>query len=133
MQSTADGGGNFVSSNIMVPFSAINSTITVNASGSMGHSASQQYKVGTYYPVVTPTTFYTAPGSQVGFSATGFAPNEQVAVASSNGVSATLMADGGGNFGGANYTLPNSTGQTVYTFTGVSSHTQYSVTINTGN
>jgi hypothetical protein len=95
----ADGGGNFERGNVfMVPYADANSVEHFRFAGeSSNTSVNFEVKVGQYYPLITPSSFYLMHGERFSVNATRFAPNEPVTL-SVNGASVGHgTADGGGN------------------------------------
>lgn len=130
---TADLAGSFTTTAFVIPFSAINSTQTVSATGSLGHSSSANLVVGTFYPNVTPSSWYVAPGGNINFSGVGFAPNEDVAIIGM-GKSIIATTGGNGNFNSSNISIPYAPpGDHTFTFTGKTSGVVRNITVSIAN
>lgn len=120
-QITTTALGEF-STSVMIPFSSKNMA-TIIATGAISKtSTSVDITLATFYPSITPSTYYTFPGSSISFSGTGFVPNESVTV--SNGVSSfTISADSEGKFTTEPLTIPfEKLSSLNYTFTGALSN-----------
>jgi hypothetical protein len=127
---TANSRGEFVSSHITVPFSVIDSTQALSARGlTSGIVRTANLAVGSYYPVVTPSSYYVSPGALVSFSGLGFAPGEPVRVIHGDGLLAAVSANGAGAFTTSVLIVSTARGSQTYTFTGQWSGKLASVTI----
>lgn len=82
---------------------------------------------GSYYPTVTPSSWYLLPGQTLSFSGTGFAPGEAANV--SGGETFAVTADQNGKFSGAGAMIvPYSWQNNTQSFTFSGSQDAYSVT-----
>jgi hypothetical protein len=125
----ADGSGNFATSDVVVPFSAQNSTHNFTVAGTTSStSVSFSIKVGTFYPQLSPSSYYVPMNSTFSASATGFAPGEVVHFIENGTMMGQAMADGGGNVSSSSLTVPTGPSFTL-TAMGVSSGTSSSRTI----
>jgi large repetitive protein len=77
-----------------------------------GATALVPITLASFYPTLTPSTYYAAPGSTASLSGAGFAPNESVTVSSGTGSSTTVLANGEGTFSPTSLTMPT-TGNTT--------------------
>ena len=125
---TADSSGNFSVSGFVIPFSMVGSTQTVRAIGDLGHVSTANLSVGSYYPVVSPSSYYVAPGGTVNFSGQSFAPGELVSIVG-GGTTTSSTADSSGSFTSPNITVPNTAGDVTYIATGHRSQASYRVTV----
>jgi hypothetical protein len=124
----ASRSGTIASQTFTVPFSAINSTQTVQATGSADfRPVNATLNVGTFYPFAEPSTYFVKPGGKFKISATRFAPNEQVTL-TGPGLQKTLKATGTGQLT-TTVTAPNQEDNFSYTLTGVQSATASSFVI----
>ncbi|MBI2410066.1 hypothetical protein HYV30_03435 [Candidatus Kaiserbacteria bacterium] len=129
----SDGSGAFTSAGAMVvPFSLRNSSATFTLKGSRSSTSFPiTITVSDLFPLVTPTTWYAAPGTPVSFSATGFGPGEGVSIylatspvgnQISNGASTDAIAHVAASEAGAvsagPYNLPFGTTAAEYRFVG---------------
>ncbi len=131
---TANGGGEIESEAFMVPFSWINSQVTISARGDESNkTVSAQLSIGSFYPVVSPSQYYF-PNSNGSLTFTGhhFAPGETVNIMMGGSNVGNATADGGGGFSSGNVTLPTNPGRYEYTFRGEDSGTSYTVAIYVG-
>lgn len=127
---TASGSGQFSAVPSVIPFSASNSTQTISAGGSSGTNVAATLTVGSFYPVVTPSSWYVLPGSSVSFSAKSFGPNETISVYRGGSKLAEVTADAAGSLTTSSFPIAQSPrGKQEYIFTGNSSHVSRSVTI----
>ncbi len=79
---SADGSGAFANAgSTLIPLSLRNSSVTVALDGALSH-AHLTYPIGVsdLYPYVTPSTWYTLPGTPLTFSGAGFGASEGVSV-----------------------------------------------------
>lgn len=115
--STADGGGN-ASFPLVLPY-GISGTASVSVIGSLsGSSGNTTITLAPWYPQVSPSAWYAAPGSVVSFTGSGFAPNETVSVLVNGTSTASVAADNSGNFTLSGQTLPWHAGTASYSFLG---------------
>lgn len=79
---TTDASGSFSNTgSSTVPFALRNSTATYTLSGGFSHvHTTFHISVADLYPYVTPSSWYTTPGSQLTFSGASFGANEGVSV-----------------------------------------------------
>ncbi len=96
-----------------------------------GTKSTSSVVVGTYYPFVTPTTYYVLPGGTVRFNGIRFAPNESVQITGNN-IITNIQADTGGTFETGAFPVGYTAGEQTYRFTGINSNTFANVTIYIG-
>ncbi len=129
---TTDGSGNFFGPSASLPVSLSNTTATVHFMGasSTAHT-SIVLSIGQLFPSIIPSAWYTAAGSIISLTGSGFAPNEGVTVTAGS-VTATTTANAMGSFSLPSLQLPSIGGGTVtITATGMASgaSTNASVTL----
>lgn len=109
-------------------------TALISVTGSLSHvSKDLNLFMASFSPVVSPSTYYTLPGNQISFSGWGFAPNENVSIASGSDVIGSAMTDATGKFQSGQFTIPFDSGDAVaYSFTGENSEQTYSTTVSLG-
>ncbi len=95
---TADINGNLSLNNvIMISNGQGNSTQTLRLLGTLSqYSMNFQITVGSFYPNISPSSYYVQKGQSFSVNGNGFAPHESVAL-SFNGMTSQTTADGGGN------------------------------------
>jgi hypothetical protein len=120
---SADGSGNInTAMDYTAPFSMQNSMVTFTANGqSSNTSVSRTVAIGTYYPQLSPSSYYLPASQQFSVSGNGFAPNEPVTVLVGS-MQLLATADGSGNFN-LNAMAPNSAGNFTVSATGQWSNT----------
>lgn len=129
MTATTDGSGGFSTQPITIPFSWQNSkrTFTISSPGT-AYQIQLTVQIGTFYPGLDPSTYWTGTDTGMSASATGFAPGETI-VLQVNGTEATrATADGSGN-ASFSFTTPNSGSSFTLTAQGLSSLVSASRTI----
>jgi hypothetical protein len=99
---------------------ATGNTTSASASLSIGYS--------TFNALVSPSAYYTTPGTTEVLSGTGFAPNEVVNVSFNGTNVGTTTASAMGTFG-YNYQLPYNASKAAFTFTGQTSGASASVSV----
>ena len=98
----ADGGGNFSGANITIPSLSSGLYYIIAVGQTSGSVAFSSIFVNSFFPNVSPSSWYIAPGSELTWSGSGFAPNEGVTVTGSGGTPvASFNADASGGFAGA--------------------------------
>jgi hypothetical protein len=119
---TTNASGGFTLSGITLPLSLHNTQATVTFAGSVSHaSLPMTLTIGQLYPSITPSAWYTAPGSVISIAGTGFAPGESVAIVAGS-KSASTTANSSGAFMLGSFTLPATGGSSVtLTATGATS------------
>ncbi|MGE5298219.1 MAG: hypothetical protein ACM3KM_03585 [Acidobacteriaceae bacterium] len=129
-QVITDSGGRFTSDPFTIPYGVINSTITARAvGGRSGYVSAAKLKVGTYYPVVEPSSYYLQRGSSVTFTGRDFAPNEIVTVKNGAATVGKIQANDSGSILAESILIPNTAGARTYLFTGALSKKTYSVKV----
>jgi large repetitive protein len=87
--------------------------------------------IGSYYPDVSPSSYYVLPGGSVGFNGSGFVPGETVDVYSGTTKLTSVIADSKGNLTDAGaVTIPPTEAGTTQTFTVVGETSQGSTSVN---
>jgi len=95
---TAAGGSVNTGNVYTVPYSAANSTLSTMLVGAWsGMSVSMNIGVGTFYPQISPSSYYVPANQSFNVGGSSFAPNEPVTLWV-GGQSWNLTADGNGNF-----------------------------------
>jgi hypothetical protein len=90
--------GNITASN---PYLLASTTVHYTVTGSQSRYPVKFAVIyGTYYPQIEPSKYYATPGSFLGVSGRGFAPNEPVAVIQNNYFSDIMYADKSGTIQG---------------------------------
>ncbi len=119
---TTNASGAFTTSGIALPISLHNTTATLTFNGSVSAtSLPLTLTIGQLYPSVTPSVWYTAPGSVISVTGSGFAPNENVTVTAGTKTASTT-ANASGAFTLGSFALPASGGSSlVLTATGATS------------
>lgn len=113
---TTNASGSFTLGGVSLPLSLHNTTASVTFKGATsGASASATLTIGQLFPSITPSTWYTAPGSIISISGSGFAPNEAVTVVAGSS-SASTTANATGSFTVGSLALPK-TANTKVTIT----------------
>lgn len=107
---STDGNGSFSTDAIQkIPYNAANSTISYQAKGLTSNTTSSfSVKIGTYYPELSPSSYYLNHSANFSASANGFAPNERVNFMINDQMVGHTSADGSGNVSANNLTAPNS-------------------------
>ena len=119
----ADEAGNVTAAPITIPFDATGTAVSVTALGdNSGASGSTFLTLAPFTPQVMPSTWYTAPGSNLTFTGSGFAPGEAVAVAIGNAAVAAVNADESGGFITEPIKIPFGSAAADFSFTGNISH-----------
>ena len=131
LKKTAIAGpsGDFTTQSFVIPFDAAHSTQAVTALGNKGHQSAATLSVGTFYPVVDPSSYYVVPNGTVSFNGKNFAPQENIVVKNNGSAVATAQAGRTGNFTIAGLSVPAQAGNQTYIFSGQKSGASYPVTI----
>lgn len=118
VQATADAFGNASSTAIVLPVTA-SGTVVITATGAASGAAGQtSVTLAPFYPQVTPSTWYTSPGTNASFTGSGFAPHESVGVSLNGNAVASTTADGSGAFTSGQVTIPVTAHAAHFVFTG---------------
>ena len=126
---TADSSGNASGTPVTIPFGS-SGTVTVNATGDSSHaSVHTTITIAPFSAQVTPSTWYTAPGSQASFTGSGFAANETVNITLNGSGVGSAVTNGSGNFSTGNITIPVTATSAHFVFTGSTSGATASVDI----
>jgi hypothetical protein len=125
----ADAKGD-ISSSLVLPFGQTKSGLTITATGSMSHATtSATITLAPFMPEVSPSTYYSQPGTPISFTGTGFAPNETIDVSLNGSQVGTETANSMGNLKSiSSYTLPFGT-TADFTFNGLTSGASSSVNV----
>jgi hypothetical protein len=127
MTTTANAAGVTPAVAITAPYNASSFKVVFTGAGS-GASASLSVALAAFNPQVSPSTYYTTPGTTITFTGTGFVSNEQVDVTFNGAVIAPRVASSSGAFS-YSYTPGVSSKAAVFTFTGETSGATQSITI----
>ena len=94
-----DGGGNFSEKNVYtIPFSDKNKKLNQALHGETSHTKVLfTIKIGTFYPQLTPSSYYVRADEAMTFSGSGFAPNEMIELQVKGKKIKSKMSDGNGN------------------------------------
>lgn len=123
-----DNHGYFTTSAINIPLDQAGTMHTVTATGAdSGLTRTAILKIGTYYPVVEPSSWYVQPGASLTFTGRNYGPNETVTMSHAAG-SMTLKSNAQGVVT-ATVTAPTSSGPHKYSFKAANSGSMYDVTI----
>ena len=127
--------GSFTGAALTIPNIPTGLYTIIGIGQTLGDVGSLAYYVAAFNPNISPSTWWTAPGSTVSFSGSGFAPNEQVTSSLGGSASpyATFAADASGAFTDrASFTIPYSlrNASAVFALHGLLSG--YTQTINVG-
>jgi hypothetical protein len=117
---STDASGDFKNAgSFIVPASYAGLTKKFVLTGTTSNaSTTTSTAVGSYYPNVTPASYYVLPGKTVSFDASGFIPGEVVDIYSSNVKIASVNADSKGDLTNAgSITIPSNEAGTNQTFT----------------
>lgn len=107
---TTDAIGTFSGLALPLPLPLHNTTATIFFEGQNSHATtSVTVTIGQFNPVITPSAWYTAPGSTISLTGIGFAGGEEVVVVS-NATTATTTANASGSFSLPSITLPGGNG-----------------------
>lgn len=130
---SANSSGAFTAGPFEVPFgssSPLNFTFT-GAQG--GGAATVGITVGVAQMQVTPSTYYTLPGSMVSFSGTGFAGSETITMNFNSAAATTTIANSSGAFSIGNFQIPYSaSGNAQFNFLGGTSSANIPLNITLG-
>jgi hypothetical protein len=132
---TTDAAGNFTTAGATVlPFNDVNGTANFTLTGrESGASTQTAVTIGVFYPSLTPSTYFAAPGAAVSLNGSGFANNESVAISINGTVVASTTAPGG-NLATTTVNLPHVSGAFVtLSARGSQSGGEATVTIMTGS
>ena len=117
LTTTASSTGATVFVPVVLPFGTSPAVITLTGTLS-GVSAFVPISLAPFSPQVSPSTYYTSPGTNVAFTGTGFASGESVSV-SLNGVFTTsVSANSLGNINTSGILIPVSSANANFVFTG---------------
>ncbi len=129
----ADKNGEFSVNNIGTDLGSLNNVLLISATGkTSGQVNPITLKVGSFYPFVSPSSYYLHSGERVSFNGIRFAPGEQVSIESGKQVLATVSADSSGSLTTPQFDVPGALGDKTYTFTGQTSKLSYQVKIKIG-
>lgn len=123
VQGAADADGMLTETAITVPLGGTASTLDVTATGNTSNAIGiTSVSLAPFMPYVTPSAWYTPMGSLVSFTATGFAPGEEVMIDMNGLPAGTATADSTGAFTIEQMTIPYATDLATFTFTGTQSN-----------
>jgi hypothetical protein len=123
---TATSLGAF-STSVQLPYGQSATKIVATGSTSKA-TASLSIAYSSFTALVSPSAYYTTPGTTEVLSGSGFAPNEVVAVTFNGASVGTTTASAMGTFG-YNYQIPYNASKAVFTFTGNTSGASASVSV----
>ncbi|HEX5430128.1 MAG TPA: hypothetical protein VFX17_03585 [Patescibacteria group bacterium] len=132
-QAMADQVGSAGPIAVTLPLRETSTVISVLGEAS---AATQSMTLGlsTFSPVVSASTYYTLPGTQISFSGWGFAPNENVSISSPDGSIATVVTDSDGKFTSDKFTIPFGAKNSIsYTIVGDQSVQSNTITVSLGS
>lgn len=116
---TTQAQGTFETAAFSIPFGRGEYDLRLEARGERTGVATAHVRVGTFYPVITPSMWYVQPGSMVQFRGSGFAPGERVEVVRAGQVLETATADAQGQLTTQSSMIPYRAGGALeYAFTG---------------
>jgi large repetitive protein len=135
---TADGTGSFSGTSLMVPNVSGGTYVVLALGQTSGTIAFSYFFVGSFFPLASPSTWWTAPGTAVTFSGSGFSPGEPITITQSGSSTplASLAADSGGGFSGAgSFIIPYTARNSSLTFSvqGGNSGATIPITIGVGD
>jgi len=130
--SIADSNGRTNSVSLPLPY-GLNGTATITLVGlSSGAEARLPITLSSFMANVTPSHWWTTPGTPITFSGTGFAPQESINITNGHS-SLSVSSDNSGSFA-ASSTIPHSARNSItYSFRGALSNESRSVTIGLGD
>lgn len=130
--SVSTGATGLFSGTVVAPFSSTGSA-QIHAIGSLSNTdTTVGITLATFYPSITPSSFYLFPGDAISFTGSGFAPNEAVTMTTSNGTSA-FTANALGTIHSASTTVPFGAATSfVASFMGSLSHATAVSTVGVG-
>lgn len=128
---TASSEGVFGPTSINIPVNTPGPTVDIVATGNTSNaSAISLLTLAPFMVQVSPSTWYTPPGTSVSFSGSGFNPNEEVIIIQSGANITTVTANGTGDFISNPITIPvTATSSANFVFTGSESNASASVDI----
>lgn len=102
---SADGSGSFMTLGpVNLPFGTVANYKLVGAQS--GAVALVPITLASFYPSLTPSAYYAAPGSTITLGGTGFAPNESVEIKVGTEIKGAATANSMGAFSGFSLALP---------------------------
>lgn len=135
---TADGSGSFTGAALTVPNVSTGNYVILALGQSSGMVAFTYFYVSSFYPLASPSAWWTAPGTTVTFSGSGFSPNEPITITLSGSSTpfSSFNADSAGAFTGmGSFTIPYSlrNSSATFTVTGGNSGATIPMTIGVGD
>ena len=125
---SANASGTFTAP-VTLPLTIGASNVTITGTGlTSGASASVAISFAPYTPQISPSTWFTTPGTNVQFTGTGFAPNEIVTATLNGTAIASTTASAGGTFT-YNHAVPFGSSQAAFVFKGTITQTTFPITI----
>ncbi|MBP9686409.1 MAG: hypothetical protein KBD66_01250 [Candidatus Doudnabacteria bacterium] len=122
---TVHDTGEFTTGYFSVPYGIGEQDVRVEARGERSGNASAVLRVGTWYPVVSPSEWYVRPGGMVQFQGEAFAPGEFVSVRRSGIVMEKVTANAGGQISTSSFMVPYTPAEVLeYEFMGEQSGTR---------
>gem|GEM_PF-1500234 len=116
---------------VVIPLGLSNSTVPVKITGGMSNATGiTTLTLAPFTPQVTPSTWYTAPGSQISFSGTGFSGEEPVSISLNDEILAETVSSTAGEIDTEPITIPvTTTGGATFIISGTNSGAFSEVTI----
>lgn len=109
---SADSSGNFTAQgSVTIPYGTGTASYRL-AGDNSGAEADAPITRALFYPSITPSAYYSAPGGFLTLGGSGFVPNEDIAITVNGTAAGTAHTDGTGSFSGASVhmsTTPNTT------------------------
>lgn len=126
---STDARGNLSATAIAIPLGLPGPTAGIIVTGNTSNVAASTELTLAPFPLdVTPSTWYTAPGTTVTFSGTGFSPNENVNVSLGGSTIAPITANATGGFL-SSITIPVTATTGNFVFTGAESNASITMSI----
>ncbi|MCL5667061.1 MAG: hypothetical protein M1383_04805 [Patescibacteria group bacterium] len=126
----ADANGGFNTTKITIPVTASGSANFAFVGAQSNASSSVDIALAPFMPQVSPSAYYTVPGTPVTFTGSGFAPGEEVKIFLNNSPAAAVTADAEGNIASGPVTIPFTAATANFTFS--SSVTNYNTVLDIG-
>ncbi len=129
-EATTDEAGSFTTTPITIPLNAPGPTINVTATGNTSNAqSSTSLTLAPFAPQITPSAWFTTPGTAITFEGLGFSGNEIVNIKLNNLDVGTATTDATGAFSSPGITIPFSATNAHFTFTGAGSHAEAAIDI----
>lgn len=126
----ADNTGTVSSTPITIPLNITGETASITMTGNLSNaSASTQLTLAPFLTQVIPSTWYTAPGTTIVFTGTGFVSLESININLNGSPVTSTIADAAGNFTSPEITIPITATQAHFVITGVDSQNPSTIDI----